>query len=205
MLRPGSHRLLLAMSACLVLAGSALAAATGQDDQAPRAQPKLPFQIRPVSAAQRPPSATTDDHPVPLAPPRRGATATPTRSRGGSPASALGTVISSVAVVLGCFALLVWFTRRTRPRGYATLPGNVLETLGRAPLNGRQEMHLVRVGNKLLLLSVTATAAETLTEITDPEEIDRLSEICRQPPSDRMAASFREMLSHLSHRQSTTC
>jgi hypothetical protein len=50
------------------------------------------------------------------------------------------------------------------------------------------------VGNKLLLLSVTASGAETLTEITDPEEIDRLAGICRQNHPDSITASFREIL-----------
>jgi flagellar biogenesis protein FliO len=109
-------------------------------------------------------------------------------------------VVSSLAVVLGLFGLLIWVSRRTRGLGIATLPGEVVETLGRAPLSGRQEMHLVRVGGKLLLLSVTATSAETLTEITDPVEIDRLAGICRQNQSGHISASFREVLANLGNR-----
>ena len=63
------------------------------------------------------------------------------------------------------------------------LPTEVVEVLGRAPLAGRQQMHLLRCGNKLLLVSVTPTGAETLTEVTDPVEVDRLSGLCRQAAS----------------------
>ncbi len=204
----------------VLLAGGTATAAT---DRAPEAMPKVPFQIVPINVAQSPAVATdgpagvrparglpltpraglvapVEDQPLPLAPPRRGATGAPARSRDNSPTRALSTVVSSVAVVLGLFALLVWVTRRTRPRNHAALPGEVLETLGRVPLNGRQEMHLVRVGNKLLLLSVTATAAETLTEITDPDEIERLAGICRHGQSDGISGSLREMLAHLGKR-----
>jgi flagellar biogenesis protein FliO len=107
------------------------------------------------------------------------------------------TVITSLAVVLGLFAIVVWFARRANPKGYATLPGEVVETLGRAPLSGRQEMHLVRVGKKLLLLSVTQTGAETLTEITDPAEIDRLAGICQQHQPGSITASFREVFAQM--------
>ena len=196
------------------LAGGASAAL---GDGAPVERAKLPFQIVRTdgspdavpltqaadgrrSAPRTGLVATADDKPLPLAPPRRGTRTSPARARENSPAKALSTVISSVAVVLGLFALLVWFARRTRSRGCAALPGEVLETLGRAPLNGRQEMHLVRVGNKLLLLSVTGTAAETLTEITDPQEIDRLAGICRHDHAPGVSASLREMLTHLGNR-----
>ncbi len=113
------------------------------------------------------------------------------------PAQALVTTAASLGVVLGLFLLLVWFQRRAAGRNGSMLPGEVVQTLGRVPLNGRQEMHLVKVGNKLLLLAVTATSAETLTEITDPTEIDRLSGICRHDQPGSISASFREILSQL--------
>jgi len=108
--------------------------------------------------------------------------------------AAVSKVVTSLAVVLGLFVLGMLLLRKAHARGGATLPGEVVQTLGRAPLSGRQEMHLVRVGNKLLLLSVTPTGAETLTEITEPEEIDRLAGICRQNHPDSITASFREIL-----------
>jgi flagellar biogenesis protein FliO len=120
-----------------------------------------------------------------------------------SPGRAVTTTVTSLAVVLGLFLLLVWFQRRTSSGGHSVLPGEVVQTLGRVPLNARQEMHLVHVGNKLLLLAVTASAAEPLTEITDPAEIDRLTKICQQNQPGNLSASFREILSQLNRQPSS--
>jgi flagellar biogenesis protein FliO len=126
------------------------------------------------------------------------------RSSAGKHRQALVTTAASLAVVLGLFLLLVWVQRRASgPRG-SMLPGEVIQTLGRARLNSRQEMHLVRVGNKLLLLAVTANSAETLTEITDPDEIHRLNGICHQNQPGSISASFREILSQLQQPTSTS-
>jgi flagellar biogenesis protein FliO len=124
------------------------------------------------------------------------------RTAATKPGRTVITTLTSLAVVLGLFLLLVWFQRRTSSGGSAVLPGEVVQTLGRVPLNGRQEMHLVRVGNKLLLLAVTASSAETLTEITDPAEIDRLSGICLKNQPGSISASFREILSQLQRQPS---
>ena len=103
------------------------------------------------------------------------------------------TVASSLAVVLGLFFLAIWLFRRTAPRQSVRLPGEVFEFLGRAPLAGRQEMQLLRLGQKLLLLAVTPSSAQTLTEITDPDEVNRLSGICLNHSPSRIAHSFRSI------------
>jgi flagellar biogenesis protein FliO len=95
--------------------------------------------------------------------------------------SSAATVLGSLALVLGVFFVLVWVLRRTAPPGAALLPTEALEVLGRAPLANRQRAHLLRCGNKLLLIASSAAGAEPLTEITDPAEVDRLTELCRQP------------------------
>jgi flagellar biogenesis protein FliO len=125
------------------------------------------------------------------------------RTAGTKPERALMTTATSLAVVVGLFLLLVWFQRRVSGRNGLRLPGAVVQTLGRVPLNGRQEMQLVQVGNKLLLLAVTATSAETLTEITDPAEIARLNGICQHDQPGSISASFREILSQLQQPSSS--
>ena len=77
-------------------------------------------------------------------------------------------IAGSTGLVLGIFLLLVWIVRRKTPQAMVRLPGEAFEVLGRAPLNGRQQVQLLRCGNRLLLVSVTPSGAETLTEITDP-------------------------------------
>jgi flagellar protein FliO/FliZ len=101
------------------------------------------------------------------------------------------TVGGSLALVLGIFFVVVWVFRRASPQGSAALPPEAFEILGRAALANRQQAQLLRCGNKLLLVSVGATGTETLTEITDPAEVDRLTDICRQGRSSGAAAAFR--------------
>lgn len=106
-------------------------------------------------------------------------------SFGGLPTGGMPSLVNaatSLGIVLGLFLLLVWAVRRGTPKGSGLLPREAFEVLGRAPLMGRQQVHLVRCGNKIVLLCVTAGGIETLTEITDPAEADRLHSIC-QPPS----------------------
>ena len=68
---------------------------------------------------------------------------------------------------LGLFFLLVWVVRRTQPKGNILLPTDVVQTLGRAQLTGRHQMHVVQFGGKLLLVSTASGGVETLSEISD--------------------------------------
>ncbi len=94
--------------------------------------------------------------------------------------SSAATVFGSLALVLAVFFALIWVLRRAAPPGAALLPTEAFEVLGRAPLANRQQAHLLRCGNKLLLIASSAAGAEPLTEITDPAEVDRLTGLCRQ-------------------------
>ncbi len=104
------------------------------------------------------------------------------------------TVSSSLAIVLGLFFVTAWLMRRTGSGGLASLPDDVFEVLGRAPLNQRQQVHLVRCGTKLLLVSLTPDSAETLTEIDDPDEVTRLAGLCRANPTGSTSAGFGQVL-----------
>lgn len=105
------------------------------------------------------------------------------------------TVVTSLAVVLGAFFLLVWLSRKAGPKGLTPLPGEVVESLGRAQLTARQQMQLVRVGSKLVLLAITPTGVETITEVTNVEEVDRLCSLCQQSRSSSITATFQQVLS----------
>jgi flagellar biogenesis protein FliO len=105
----------------------------------------------------------------------------------------LVTGAASLGIVLGLFLLVVLVVRRGMPKNAALLPTEAVEILGRAPLVGRQHVHLVRCGNKILLLCASNTGVETLTEITDPLEVDRLSGICQQMRPHGVTASFRQV------------
>lgn len=90
------------------------------------------------------------------------------------------TVTSSLAVVLGLFAALVWMTRRFGSRGInqGALSGEVLQNLGTTPIDPRTRVTLLRCGNRILVLAQTATGVQPLAEITDPEEVRHLTATC---------------------------
>ncbi len=163
-----------------------------QDAAAESASHQTPF-------AQAAPDGepTVTDRPMKLSPRSR------SRDKGvsspGVPSlgKSLTTVVGSLAVVLTLFFVVVWLTRRKMPKAVATLPEEVVEVLGRAPLASRQYIHLVRIGQKLILLSITPTGTETLTEITDPVEVDRLASLCQQDRPGSVTATFRQVLSQL--------
>lgn len=108
------------------------------------------------------------------------------------------TIAGSLATVIGIFLIVAWLMRRATPRANMALPEEVVEVLGRAPLTERQHVHLLRCGGKLLLVSVTPDGAETLTEITDAGEVERLSAICRQNNPGGSSAGFRQVFQQLS-------
>ena len=139
----------------------------------------------------QPPNAT----PRPLAPrgpvralPKQGEKTEIERPPSSAPSSL--TVIGSLVFVLVVFFGVAWVMKRGMPSKLAGLPTDVVEVLGRTTLASRNQMHLIRVGGKLLLVSVTAAGAETLTEITDPAEVDRLTSICGQTKTDSISATF---------------
>jgi flagellar biogenesis protein FliO len=106
---------------------------------------------------------------------------------------------ASLGIVLGLFLLVVLVVRRGMPKTAAQLPREAVQLLGRAPLVGRQYLHLVRCGNKLLLLSVSAGSSTTLTEITDPAEVERLVELCEGVGLG--GSSFRQVLGQFTRQR----
>jgi flagellar biogenesis protein FliO len=185
---------LLAAAIAFSAVVTCLSAARGQNsvNQATYMAPLPRSQAGGTSLAPRQPK--TDTH-TPLAP-RGQATSgdTPAATDG-----ALLTTFGSLALVLCLFFAVAWIMRRGTPHSQAVLPGEVVEILGRAPLPGRHQMHLIRCGSKLLLVAVSTAGADTLTEITDPLEVDRLSGICRENHPKSATATFRSIMQQLGH------
>lgn len=131
---------------------------------------------------------------IPLAPPRERVSRELTQPRSVGNSSTVTTILASLGLVIGIFLVFAWFLRKTMPRSMLRLPGEVVEQLGRTPLSGKQNLHLLRVGRKLLLVAVTPLGAETLTEIADPEEVERLTALCKQQGTHGPVAEFREVM-----------
>jgi flagellar biogenesis protein FliO len=127
------------------------------------------------AALAEPASPPATSQPLKLSPP----SADPAAEQRAKLSQPMITGAASLGIVLGLFLLVVLVTRRGLPKGVASLPKDVVEVLGRAPFVGRQQVHLVRCANKVLLVCVSPTSAQTLTEITDPHEVEQLLMTCR--------------------------
>jgi flagellar biogenesis protein FliO len=116
----------------------------------------------------------------------------------GMPPGSIYTVSSALAIVIGAFLLFAWVLRRGGQKTSAPLPADVVSVLGRVPLAARQFAELLRVGNKLVLVSLTPSGAETLTEVTDPVEVDRLVGLCQQYSPHSTTKAFEQVFRQLS-------
>lgn len=203
---PGMKPTLLGIALAMTLAAPLYAveggSARGNDAQSLREPfgahtdfPRQPKLAMPDTSPPSPAAEAVGDRTLPLASKRLPAPVDGESSPKPSGWSTLLNALASLAVVLGLFLAVVWFLRRTGPKSLRTLPGEVFEVLGHWPLAARHQAQLVRCGNKLLLLSVTTGGAETLAEITDAAEVERLVGLCQQARPNSATASFRNLFS----------
>jgi flagellar biogenesis protein FliO len=122
----------------------------------------------------------------------------------GMPFESLYKTGAALAVVLGLFLVFAALVRRGAKKTNSVLPEEVVSVLGRVPLAARQFAELVRVGNKLVLISVTQAGAEPLTEITDPVEIDRLVGLCRSRTKGSSTDEFDQIFRQLADESAPT-
>jgi flagellar biogenesis protein FliO len=168
----------------------------------PKATPAAPAPSPTTQPATALPSAPATKG-TPLPPPSRRVDPAQSQASGTSPASRPGalpslfTLVGSLGVVIALFLAAAWALRRTTGAHVATLPKDVVEVLGRVPLGGRQQVHLLRVGRKLILVAVSQAGMETLTEITDAMEVDRLAGLCQQTRPDSATTVFRNVLAQV--------
>lgn len=192
--------------------------------QAPAALPLSPLpssQLRPTAAdstwnhSQRPTSLAQSSRQSPVSQaaavstessPANGSAAIPLKPRSLSPATStkptgslfatMLSVGSSLLIVLALFLGATWCYRQTNRNTMGMLPRHVVSVLGRSPLAPRQHVVLVRFGNKLVLVSQAPGELRTLSEITDPHEVDRIAGLCESSRPDSISGSFRSLLLH---------
>ena len=84
----------------------------------------------------------------------------------------------SLAIVIGGYLGLVWLLRMINPAASQGIPSEVLEIVGNAPLDSRQNLQLVRLGSKLLLMLQSPDGTQPIGEVTDPAEVEHLVSLC---------------------------
>lgn len=102
------------------------------------------------------------------------------------------TITSSLALVLGLFAALVWVSKKAQKgRGIARpIPDEVLRVLGQKQLGSLGTLSIVRCGRTVMIVSQSAAGLHSLATITDEAEVRHLEAVCL----GESAASFRAAL-----------
>lgn len=110
----------------------------------------------------------------------------------------LGTAGTGLALVVGLFLLCVSLVRKSKPHATTPLPSDAVAVLGRVPLAGRHFAQLIQVGTKLVLVAVTPDSIQTITEVTEPAEVERLLALCIKSNSRSTSAEFQRILQQIS-------
>ena len=135
----------------------------------------------------------------PTNPDSKGDIKKPTNSIG----SFLG-VVFSMGIVLSLFLGLAWIYKKSLPKSMGRLPHEVVQVLGRTSISPRQQMYVIRFGKKLLLVSQQPGQTQTLSEISEDEEVDRLTGICESHLPSSATQSFSEVLRQVASGQRST-
>jgi len=107
-------------------------------------------------------------------------------------------VVGSLLIVIAAFFLLVVLFRKVAPQVNRPLPKEAFECLGRHFLSQKQQLQVLRLGNRIVLVSVMAEGVTTLAEIADPDEVVAFLGHFRRLDSNSATEIFRRTVASLS-------
>jgi flagellar biogenesis protein FliO len=84
-------------------------------------------------------------------------------------------VLGALGVVLGCIFLVRWTGKKILGLQNAGSGGGVVQILCRTPVSPRQQLMLIQIGRKMILVANCGTSMNALCEITDPDEVAALA------------------------------
>ena len=145
----------------------------------------------PLVATEQPKPATTR---TPLNPRKPQAASETTKSSTGNTIKMMLSVGSSLLIVIGLFLGVAWCYRKTLNTSLGGIPKHVVSVIGRTAIAPRQQLVLVRFGSKLVLVSMVQGETRTISEITDPLEVDQLAGACESHQPHSLTNSFRSIL-----------
>lgn len=95
------------------------------------------------------------------------------------------TTTASLIFVLSLIAGGAYILRRQGRRFAGILPDEVVQILGRRHVDQRSSLQMIRCGSKILILAnSTQHGLRTLSEITDPQEVETITGQCLSPSAD---------------------
>jgi hypothetical protein len=112
--------------------------------------------------------------------------------RGSTPAT-----FAALAIVTGLLILAMSGLKRSLPRSMQLLPADAASVVGRMHLTGKQFAHLVKLGDKLVLVCISSNGVDTITEVTDPDQVTRLLAICSSGAPQSLKHDFDRILQQL--------
>ena len=113
----------------------------------------------------------------------------------------LVSVVSTLLIVIAAFFVLAIFLRKVSPQSSRALPKEAFECLGRYYLTQKHQVQLLRVGSRIVLVSVMPDGVTTLAEITDPDEAVSLLGLCRRLDTNSATEMFRKTVASISEEE----
>ena len=96
--------------------------------------------------------------------------------------TAWGTTTGSLLFVLTLIVLTGYLYSRKGGRLAGMLPADVVQVLGKRYLDSRTSLQFIRCGSKILVVANSPQhGLTTLTEITDPQEVEQITRQCLPP------------------------
>jgi len=107
----------------------------------------------------------------------------------------------SLLIVIAAFFLLAILLRKVSPQSNRPLPKDAFECLGRYYLTQKHQVQLLRLGSRIVLVSVMPDGVSTLAEITDPDEAVSLLGLCRRLDTNSATEMFRKTVASMSEEE----
>ena len=104
----------------------------------------------------------------------------------------------SLLIVIAAFFLLAVLLRKVSPKGNRPLPKEAFECLGRYFLTQKHQLQVLRMGNRIVLVSVMPDSVSTLAEMTDPDETVAFLGLCRRLDENSATEMFRKTIANMS-------
>lgn len=107
------------------------------------------------------------------------------------------TMFTSLLVVLALFFGFMIMLKKANGGTTPDLPKDVFQVLGTSRVAGRHSLFLLRLGHKLVLVHAGSGEVQTITEVTDPMEVDRLCGSCEENQPNSLTQSFKQVLKNV--------
>lgn len=103
-------------------------------------------------------------------------------------------VLGAMGCVLGAILAVRWVGRRFLGLPTSRSSSGVIQVLCRSVLSPRQQLMLVQVGRRMVLVADCGSQMNPLCEITDPDEMAELGGKIQQQTRDSVSSSFKRLL-----------